>query len=405
MAVNFWLADEYNVFVIGNHTQGSGCSATGRVWVGQTALYNGYNVGADLAVSRFAYLSVLGDMNITGGINYTGSSEIDALGTVTKYTMTNNNGVPGQPLTLTYRPWDIYPYSFLETTSVGWASMAVNGTMAVAGTALTLTGTNAALNTFLINAANVANSGMNISTITTVNLVIPAGSTAIINIDGNAITLNAFTMLYNGVAITKAQAAYVLWNFPSALTLNLNSSIYGAFLAPYATIATGDVKIYGIMMCKNLSGGLNAVNNPFAGTLPDLYNPSTTGSSTSFTTTASTSTTTSTTTTTTTTSTSTSTSTSSTATTTCAPRCQAISDIMESVALEQTALSHILNAEGEKIQKALSMNLSTQCLLDVNKSVSNTVDAVSMLEMILHGKLALFDICLHCDITTKSCKP
>ncbi|MEG2843364.1 MAG: hypothetical protein RR900_07745, partial [Ruthenibacterium sp.] len=64
-----------------------------------------------------------------------------------------------------------------------------------------------------------------------------------------------------------------------------------------------------------------------------------------------------------------------------------------------------LNAEGEKIQKALSMNLSTQCLLDVNKSVSNTVDAVSMLEMILHGKLALFDTCLHCDITTKSCKP
>ena len=31
-------------------------------------------------------------------------------------------------------------------------------------------------------------------------------------------------------------------------------------------------------------------------------------------------------------------------------RTQAISDIIESVALEQTGLSHILNAEGEKIQ-------------------------------------------------------
>ncbi|MEG1153382.1 MAG: hypothetical protein RSD61_02515 [Ruthenibacterium sp.] len=87
--------------------------------------------------------------------------------------------------------------------------------------------------------------------------------------------------------------------------------------------------------------------------------------------------------------------------TTCAPRCQAISDIMESVALEQTALSHILNAEGEKIQKALHMNLSPKCLLAVNKSVTDTVDAVTMLEMVLHGKLALFDTCLHCEKTTK----
>ncbi|MEG2596668.1 MAG: choice-of-anchor A family protein, partial [Ruthenibacterium sp.] len=99
MAVNFWLANDYNVFVIGNHTQGGGNSATGQVWVGQTATYNGYNVGADLAMSRFAYLSVLGNMDITGGVNYKGSSEIDALGTVTKYTMTNSNGVPNQPLT------------------------------------------------------------------------------------------------------------------------------------------------------------------------------------------------------------------------------------------------------------------------------------------------------------------
>ena len=34
---------------------------------------------------------------------------------------------------------------------------------------------------------------------------------------------------------------------------------------------------------------------------------------------------------------------------------QAITDIIESVALEETALSHILNAEGEKIQKMVAM--------------------------------------------------
>lgn len=39
----------------------------------------------------------------------------------------------------------------------------------------------------------------------------------------------------------------------------------------------------------------------------------------------------------------------------CTSRSQAITDIIESVALEQTAISHILNAEGEKIQKVLEI--------------------------------------------------
>ena len=34
---------------------------------------------------------------------------------------------------------------------------------------------------------------------------------------------------------------------------------------------------------------------------------------------------------------------------------QAITDLIQSVALEETALSHILNAEGEKIQKVVAI--------------------------------------------------
>lgn len=39
-------------------------------------------------------------------------------------------------------------------------------------------------------------------------------------------------------------------------------------------------------------------------------------------------------------------------------RAQAVTDIIESVALEETALSHILNAEGEKIQKMVVCRMS-----------------------------------------------
>ncbi|MEG1633941.1 MAG: hypothetical protein RR314_07820 [Oscillospiraceae bacterium] len=70
---------------------------------------------------------------------------------------------------------------------------------------------------------------------------------------------------------------------------------------------------------------------------------------------------------------------------------QAINDIIESVALEQTGLSHILNAEGEKIQAFVHMTgVTADQLLAVNASVQTTVDAVTRLEMVLQSKLALF---------------
>lgn len=72
-------------------------------------------------------------------------------------------------------------------------------------------------------------------------------------------------------------------------------------------------------------------------------------------------------------------------------RDQAISDLIESVALQETGLSHILNAEGEKIQAIVALpEVTPEQLLAVNTSVQNTVNAISRLEMILHSKLELF---------------
>lgn len=68
---------------------------------------------------------------------------------------------------------------------------------------------------------------------------------------------------------------------------------------------------------------------------------------------------------------------------------QAISDIIESVALEQTGLSHILNAEGEKIQAAVAEGSIAE-MLSVNSSVQSMVNAVASLEMVLQNKLNLF---------------
>ena len=77
-------------------------------------------------------------------------------------------------------------------------------------------------------------------------------------------------------------------------------------------------------------------------------------------------------------------------------RCQSITDMISSVALEQTALSHILNAEGEKIQKIVAIATTSEELLAVNKSVESMVNSITKLEMVLQGKLSLFEDCL-CD--------
>lgn len=78
-------------------------------------------------------------------------------------------------------------------------------------------------------------------------------------------------------------------------------------------------------------------------------------------------------------------------------RTQAVTDIIESVALQETALSHILNAEGEKIQKIVALpDVTPEVLLATNKSVESMVNAVSRLEMILQSKLSTFGSCL-CD--------
>ena len=61
---------------------------------------------------------------------------------------------------------------------------------------------------------------------------------------------------------------------------------------------------------------------------------------------------------------------------------QAVVDLMESIALQETALSHILCAESRKMQKAMDLDGLDLCkLLEVNDSATNMVHAVANLEL------------------------
>lgn len=65
--------------------------------------------------------------------------------------------------------------------------------------------------------------------------------------------------------------------------------------------------------------------------------------------------------------------------------------IIESIALEESGIAHILNAESEKLQNIISSpDVTVQQLLAANSSVKNAVDTVIGLEITLKAKLEMF---------------
>ena len=67
---------------------------------------------------------------------------------------------------------------------------------------------------------------------------------------------------------------------------------------------------------------------------------------------------------------------------------QAVIDLLESIALQETALSHILCAESQKMKVAMDLDGLDLCkLLEVNDSATNMVHAVANLELVLKDKL------------------
>lgn len=61
--------------------------------------------------------------------------------------------------------------------------------------------------------------------------------------------------------------------------------------------------------------------------------------------------------------------------------------LLASIALEEIGLSHLLNAEGEKLQKAIELATCFEDLLNANKSVEKMLRTIIKKEMLLQFKL------------------
>ena len=375
MAINFGSSGEYNVFVFGNLSL-SNTDAEGRVAVGGNATLSNYGLGGSIlplpSSGSDASLVVNGDLDVSAGSNACGNTIVSPSSTVINYTMGNPNGS-----LLTATPIDFAEAErYLKCASIFWSGLVPNGTGSVVFGQLNLTGIDETLNIFRFDSTNIYGTGLALNQLNGINIIAPAGSTILITVDGSNILYGSYQIFRNGIAASRADACKILWNHPDALTWsNSTTAIYGSVLAPFAAATTTFSQINGNIIFESFTGNAESHNELFTGELPEptvclLADATPTSSTTS---------TTSTTTTTTTTSTTTAT-TSTTTTTTAAinPRIQAVSDLFESIALQQAALSHILNAEGEKLQKVLSLDdIAPQTILLTNKSVESMVNTIS----------------------------
>lgn len=66
---------------------------------------------------------------------------------------------------------------------------------------------------------------------------------------------------------------------------------------------------------------------------------------------------------------------------------QAVTDIVESIALEEAAISNILSSEGELVRKLRDMKCSAAELLAANKSVNRVIKTALKMQMLLQFKM------------------
>ena len=89
----------------------------------------------------------------------------------------------------------------------------------------------------------------------------------------------------------------------------------------------------------------------------------------------------------------------------CEDNCKdnAYNKIVQSIALVEASISHILNAEGEKIQKVLSDCNDIDKILCINKEVNKTIINITHLEQVIYEQLVALKECECDECSNNSC--
>jgi len=266
------IAGHYNVFVLGDMGSATNpytSDSEGAMAVGGNLWLQDFTTAADSTYGGTALVvggnlwetrgEIRGDAYVGGSANFTRN----AGGATVKGDLNVAGQLISAPTSVTGRIYTgvsaaIIPIDFAQIGADlrAAASLLAHpggddgkvGTVSMAGRNLTLTGTSTGVNFFSLTAAQMASLGSGSFTLNA-----PAGSTAIIDVAGQNVTVGApgnFGFFFNGISVD-----HVLFNFYEATTLRMQS-FQGSILAPHAAVTFTNGQMNGTLMAAQLNSVL-----------------------------------------------------------------------------------------------------------------------------------------------------
>jgi choice-of-anchor A domain-containing protein len=246
----FGAAADYNAFVLEAYN-GFNSDSEGKVAVGGNATIQNYDIG--LLDPGGDALVVGGSLSFTNG-TIRGNSVVNGSASYSGTAFTNGGSAQaGMPLNFGAAG------SYLMGVSDVWESLASTGTAQNQFGNLNLSGANANLNVFNLTAAQL-------SGISSVNVNVPEGAAAIINVAGSSVSFPSIGYSYNG-SQNRDKFANVAWHLPDASSVSMNS-LNGTLFAPKAAISGNNGAINGQLIAKSFNGSLQMNDVKFTGNAP-----------------------------------------------------------------------------------------------------------------------------------------
>jgi choice-of-anchor A domain-containing protein len=287
----FGVASGYNLVALGTVTSGGklaggtindGADITGRI-AAAGLISNISTIGSSLNSDPYKNDATFGGVTydvVAGGglkgqsININSHGDVFANPTVNASFNFNGGGHLVAGSTTNTDPIDFNNLrTSLQNESTQLAGLTPNGTVNGTGDKnvanpswFALTGTSKTLNVFELTEADLLAIKQNNSPI---DIVAPAGSTIIINVDGTNITLGQGGLYYNGNQTSGDSSAdsMILFNAPDATSVFIDGQFDASLLAPYADL-TGSSQMGGQFIAAEIGATGEVHNIEFNGTLP-----------------------------------------------------------------------------------------------------------------------------------------
>lgn len=251
---------DYNLVVVGNQTAVTinNLSIKGRVAVSGDVDFRNIGGGATINESGSSSQNALvvgGSLYYNNNITINGNAVYG--GTYYYSGAANTQSIRGQ--VVKGSPIDFTSLRDRMTSlTARLGALASNGSVESAYGTITLTGTGEAkLYVFTVPADMLASAS-------TMNISVPQGSTVLVNIGAGSTTVRmALNTNLSGV-----DASHVMYNFPTAESLELHYTLKGTFLAPNASVGFDNGELTGQVIAGSVTRMTTLFYSPFSGTIP-----------------------------------------------------------------------------------------------------------------------------------------